>query len=173
MTLALAMLVGCVPDDWDGTPYVPDTGDPATTADTDTDVPVEGGLVGTWLSEGDDLSELFAGEPFDYERVTTTFRANGAYTGAVVDRDGATATVSGTWTTDDSSSPATIALSQAQPYEALASGIYAISGDVLTYEVVQTSPDYGFSPPTPAGGFGSTSGPDLDPGVNVQIYRRQ
>jgi hypothetical protein len=38
---------------------------------------------------------------------------------------------------------------------------------------VIVSPDYGYDPPTPEGDFGSSSGPDLDPGANVQVYRRQ
>ena len=43
----------------------------------------------------------------------------------------------------------------------------------MTYEVVQTVPDYGYTPPTPTSGFGTTSGPGVSAGDNVQIYRRR
>ena len=82
------------------------------------------------------------------------------------------ATVTGTWTADTSTEPGVVSLEQEEPYEAKASGIFAVDGAVLTYEVVQTEPDYGFSPPTPQGGFGSTNGPGVGPGDNVQTFRR-
>jgi hypothetical protein len=74
---------------------------------------------------------------------------------------------------DASTSPGSITLTQASPYAATAVGIYQVDGDTLTYEVVQTLPDYGFTPPTSETGFGSTSGPGLDADVNIQIYQRQ
>ena len=52
-------------------------------------------------------------------------------------------------------------------------GIYEVDGNTLTYEVVQVDPDYGFTPPTPESGFGSTGGPNMTEGINVQVYRRQ
>jgi hypothetical protein len=79
----------------------------------------------------------------------------------------------GTFVADEGTSPATIVLTQTSPYAATAEGIYQVDGDTLTYEVVQTQPDYGFLPPTPETGFGSTSGTGLNPGDNIQIYRRQ
>ena len=163
------LLVACVPDDWNGKPYQPDT---ASTVDT---APVGDGtgLVGKWLSQGADLSTLFAADPFNYTKVTVTFRSDLGYTASVVDKDSKTGTVTGTYSADDGTSPSTIALTQTTPYDALASGLYSVDGDVLTYEVVQTSPDYGYTPPTPKGGFGSTSGPSIQPGDNVQTYRRQ
>lgn len=174
--MILALLVACVPDDYDSSePYVADSGDtePDTTDTPDTTDPSGGeGLAGTWVSEGADLSELFAGEPFNFTHVSATFRTNGTYTVVVTDVENQTATLTGSYTTDTSTSPATIAQRQSEPSEALASGIFAVSGDTLTFEVVQTSPDYGFSPPTPSGGFGSTSGPNMTAGINTQTYRR-
>lgn len=166
----LVPLAGCAPDDWDGTDYVPDT----TVDTTETGDSGSGeGFVGTWRSEGADLSELFASDPFNYASVDASFRSNGGYTVDATDADGAEYALVGTYTTDESTDPATIALLQSEPYEAIASGIYSVAGDTLTYEIVQTSPDYGFVPPTPGGGFGSTSGPNMDAGVNVQTYRRR
>ena len=167
--ILLLLALACIPDDWDGTPYHP----PGTSA-TDTGGGAgDAALVGDWLSTGSDLSPLFASSTFDYTSVTASFGADGHYTATTKDRGGQTNTVQGTYTVDLSTDPAGISLDQTSPYAALASGIYEVDGDTLTYEVVQTSPDYGYSPPTPSQGFGSTSGPGLSEGDNVQIYRRQ
>lgn len=169
MTLFLALLA-CAPDDWNGDDYVPDT----TVDTTDTgDTSSGDGFVGTWRSQGADLSPLFAADPFNYALVDASFRGNGSYQVDATDADGAEYTLVGTYTSDESTDPAAIALLQSEPYEAIASGIYSVAGDTLTYEIVQTSPDYGFVPPTPTTGFGSTSGPNMDEGVNVQTYRRR
>jgi len=69
--------------------------------------------------------------------------------------------------------PGTISLSQSVPTEATAEGIWQVSGTTLTYEVVQTDPDFGFTAPTPEAGFGSTAGPGLTPDINVQVYEVQ
>ena len=167
----LALLcAGCFPDDWDGKPYQPYT-TPVGTDDTGA-VATDDGIVGTWVSEGSDLSDLFAGLPFFYVWVEASFRADGQVFTEIRDRDGATYTTSGTWTTDTSTDPATISLQQTEPYVAALAGIYAIDGDTMTYEVVQLTPDYGYQAPTPELGFGSTAGPNLVPGINVQTFER-
>lgn len=172
--LAFALLtlpfVGCLVDDWNGQPYVPAGGGTVVTDDTGV---VEGtvALAGTWRSEGGDLSELFSGDPFHYVSVEATFAADGSYVVSSTDRDGTSYVLTGVWSGADGQ-PGTVSLSQTEPYEAEAEGIWQVDGDTLTYEVVQTIPDYGFVPPTPAGGFGSTSGPGLTPGLNVQLYQR-
>lgn len=130
-------------------------------------------IVGTWLSEGDNISALFAGDPFNYVAITSTFNEDLSYTASATDNEGGSNALSGTYTVDTSTSPGTIVLEQASPYTATASGIWQIEGDTMTYEVVQTEPDYGFVPPTPESGFGTTSGPNIEPGVNVQVYVRQ
>lgn len=160
----LLPVAGCMPDDWDGEPW---TG-PGTSGDTGAPASA---MVGDWVSEGGDLSDLFAADPFRYVRVDASFAVDGTY--AVTSRDdgGAEYLLAGTWSTDEATAPATVTLAQTEPYEALAAGIWQVDGDVLTWEVVQTVPDYGFVPPTPSAGFGSTSGPGLTPGANVQIYR--
>lgn len=176
--IALSLLLaGCFPDDWDGRPYRGPTGGDAPIVDSDdTGAPppptTTDGLVGTWVSAGADLSALFSDEPFHYVEVRATFGADGTYAATSTDAGGTTYPLSGTWTSDDSTSPAWLQQDQTTPYTAVAEGIYAIDGDTLTFEVVQVVPDYGFVPATPQGGFGSTGGPGIAAGVNVQIYRR-
>lgn len=173
--MILGALTGCMQDDWDGETDTDVVNDTDTTEDTDDTVITADGFVGSWRSEGADLSGLFAADPFNYERVDADFEANGDYTVFAVDADNAEYTLVGTYTLDDSTTPGTVSLHQSSPYEAIASGIWQLedSDATLRYEVVQTTPDYGFVPPTPTSGFGSTTGPNLTEGVNVQVYRRR
>ena len=170
LTLALA----CAPDDYTPDDSASPTSDDTATSPTDDTATTgdPGTLVGEWLSEGDDVSELLAGDPFGFVSITATFDGDGTYTVVSTDGDGQSGTLTGTWADDTSTDPASIVLEQATPYTATAVGIYAIAGTTLTYEVVQTEPDYGYAPPTPASGFGTTSGNGIEPGINVQVYRR-
>ena len=188
--LRLAGLIGCLADDVDSagtyTNLALETGisgggdadvDADTDADADSDADSDADadadadtLVGDWLSTGSDLSELFA--PY-FSGITASFRSSGAYTVVATDTDGKSTTFLGTWTDDASTSPAGIELVQTSPSNATSEGIYAVNGDVLTYEVVIVDPSYGYTAPTPSAGFGSTSGPQLEAGQNVQTYRRQ
>ena len=98
-----------------------------------------------------------------------------AYDVQAVDQAGSTYDLTGTYTIDETTTPASILLNQATPNVVTAEGIYEVDdADLLTYEVVQTDPNpYSFVAPTPETGFGSTSGPGLNPGDNVQKYVRQ
>ncbi|MEQ1567543.1 MAG: hypothetical protein ABMA64_18015 [Myxococcota bacterium] len=162
-----ALASACFPDDWDGQPY---SGWDGLAGATDTAAP-RSPLVGAWVSEGSDIAALLADPPFSYVRVDAVFGSDGSYSVDSITRDDLVIELSGTWSSDGSTTPAAIALHQTEPYEALASGIWQVEGGELTYEVVQTTPDYGYVPPTPAGGFGSTAGPGVEPGVNVQTFR--
>ncbi len=166
MILALA-LFACAPDD------VTDEakGDTADTADT-ADAGGPGDLVGDWVSQGDDISALFQSTFFDYTRIDASFAADGSYHVAALNGDGETTAFTGTYSVDVTTNPGTILLTQATPSAASSQGIWQVVDEVLTYEVVQTTPDYGYTPPTPESGFGSTSGPNIEPGVNVQTYRK-
>lgn len=165
---------GCFPDDWDGQPYQPGTTPgPSFTDDTAAATPDEVPLVGTWISEGSDISPLFSNLPFSYVHIEALFRADGTVTTDIEDDNGASYVTSGTYVIDDSTDPASIVLQQIEPYDGRLEGIFRVVGDELTYEVVQVEPDYGYVPPTPAAGFGSTSGPSLTPGINVQTYVRR
>jgi hypothetical protein len=179
--LYLTTAIGCVEDDWDPDDWDPDAqlSDTAKGVDTvddtaaDTDSPDEDrgpALVGDWTSEGSDISDLFADDPFNIVLVEATFRANSTYEVSSQDSAGDRATFTGTWSVDPSTDPPGITLEQSAPYVATSEGLYAVAGDVLTYEIVQTEPDYGFAPPI--GDFGTTTGPGVDPGVNIQTFRR-
>jgi hypothetical protein len=174
MALACALVSsGCFPDDWDGQPYQPpSTGGSSFVIDTNDTGPALDPLVGTWVSEGSDLSDLFAAFPFEYQSIEATFRADGVVNTEIIDGDGVRYVTTGTYTADAATTPGAILLQQVEPYEATLSGIYQVRGDELTYEVVQVSPDYGFIPPTPESGFGTTAGPSLSPGINVQTFER-
>lgn len=160
--LALSALAGCPP-------ATEDT-DPAT--DTDdlpgTEVPA---IEGMWLSENADVAPLLANPPLNIVSIDAEFMGDGSYTVTTTDMDGAMVDFLGTYTIDESSDPATIVLTQTTPTNATSEGIWDVDGGVLTYEVAQTSPEIpGVTAPTPAGGFGSTSGGALGMD-NVQVFR--
>jgi hypothetical protein len=129
-------------------------------------------LAGTWVSEGADLSDLFRTAFFDYKRIEATFEAGGDYAVRVELNDGQRVDLAGTWSDDRGSDPAAITLEQVSPEPFTSAGIYAISGDTLTYEIATIAPDIGCVPPTPESGFGTTQCPNLAAGANVQTYRR-
>jgi hypothetical protein len=105
--------------------------------------------------------------------ITAVFNADLSYQVDALTEGGDAYTFIGTFVADGSTSPRGIVLDQSSPSETVAEGIYEVSGETLTYEVVVTTPDYGFVAPTPATGFGSTSGRGLAEGDNVQTYVRQ
>lgn len=183
--LTLTLLVACRPDDVD------DTGSPSDGGATDGGTADGGGgdgggdgggtadacaasaLLGDWLSQGDDVSPLFQSATFDYASIAASFTADCAYTVLATTGAGDQYTLTGTWSADEGTTPASIVQQQSSPYAATAEGIFQVDGDTLTFEVVQTTPDYGFTAPTPSTGFGSTAGQGLSPGDNTQTYQRQ
>ena len=62
-----------------------------------------------------------------------------------------------------------ITLNQSTPSVLTAKGIFEITGNTMNYEVVQTDPDIGATPPTPSAGFGSSNGGSLGT-ANVQVF---
>ncbi|HJN72962.1 MAG TPA: hypothetical protein QGF58_03410 [Myxococcota bacterium] len=158
----ILLLLACLPEDValdDSVPVLDDTAAASTEP-----------LYGQWISDGADISPLFSGAPFEYLSIDAVFGDEGyEVVGHTADDD---YTFAGTFTIDTSSTPASIELIQTQPGNAVARGIYLVEDEVLTYEVVQVEPDYGYAPPTPEEGFGSTTGPNLSEGDNVQVYRR-
>lgn len=174
----ILFLLACAPDDVTDKRNPGDTNDTSITDTGDTsdtsvdDTGASGSLVGDWVSTGADICPLLAEAPFNYTRIEASFESDLSYTVQVTNADGQTGTLRGSYSTSTGTTPDGITLSQTAPTTATALGIYLVEGDVLTYEVVQTDPDYGFTPPTPATGFGSTQGEGLEPGVNVQVYRR-
>ena len=177
--IPLFLALACAPDD-----VTDDTGSPADTAETgdtgdttdtgDTqDTGAGGSIVGDWLSEGANIAPLLSGAPFNYVSIDAHFDADLSYEVVATNADGQTGTLTGTYVASDATTPGTITLSQATPYTATAEGIWQIDGSTLTYEVVQVDPSYGFTPPTPESGFGTTAGDGIEPGENVQVYVRQ
>ncbi|HFA51322.1 MAG TPA: hypothetical protein ENJ95_20095 [Bacteroidetes bacterium] len=132
------------------------------------------GLQGTkWQSSGDNVATLLAGPPFNVDSIYVefeelTYHVEQFSGGVKIDLDGSySQTESGTGNIWD------ITLMQSSPSALTAVGIYEISadGNILTYEVVQTEPDIGATPPTATDGFGSTNGGALSD-WNVQTYEK-
>lgn len=169
-------LAGCLPPEpigWSGEPddseVVVDSevvADSEPVVDSEPAAPVtQGTLVGSWLSEGEDVAPLLAGPPFGVTRVDATFRANGSY--LVVSRDGQGNSVEfqGSYSVDTRTNPRGITLSQASPVEAQVAGVWRVNGTTLRYDVVDLSLG---TPASPEGGLGSSSAG----AANVQIYQR-
>ena len=171
VVLGLGLGLGaCRPDDVkdDSAAFEADA-DTDSDTDSDTDTDADMSLAGDWVSQGDDLSPLFADAGFT--RIDATFSTDGSYVVEAFYGAGSFE-LTGTYTVSTATNPATISLSQASPTVASAEGIWAVSGGVLTYEVVQVDPNPdGYTPPTVEGGFGSTAGPGLSSGDNIQIFR--
>lgn len=170
-------LVGCRPDD-----VKDDTGGGDESADTDSDggddssggddsAPGEETLVGDWLSEGDNVSYLL--QSYNFVSVTASFATDGTYSvvGSTSNRN---YTFTGTYAEDVSTTPHTVSLVQDAPVADTATGIWDVEDGTLTYEVSAASAST-CTPPTVAGGFGSTDcpGQDYPANFNVQIFVAQ
>lgn len=135
------------------------------------------GLYGTWVSEGANVAPLLV-SLFKTVKITATFNANGSYTVVQEDSSGAEITLSGTFTMTKSSvdNIFTITADQSSPAALTSSGIFEVYSDTtpftMKYEIVQTTPAIGATPPTPADGFGSTNGGAFGT-INIQTYVRQ
>jgi hypothetical protein len=136
------------------------------------------GIMGNWVSEGDNLSPLFAGAYFNIRKVEANFKTDFTYVVNQYNKANTTTTpdliFKGTYVIAKSTTGNiwTITCNQDLPYVAVASGIFEIktAPEVLWYEVVQTSGTQNV-PPTPAAGFGSSNGGTLGV-MNVQKYVR-
>ncbi|MFA7419250.1 MAG: hypothetical protein WCZ90_06140 [Melioribacteraceae bacterium] len=143
-------------------------------------------IVGTWVSEGANVPLGLSSAPINAAKIVATFNANKTYTVVTTDKNGSPATVTGTYTNPVSTSTDasdvygtkgatiySIVASQSSP-AVVASGIYAVSGTKMTYEVIQTTPAItGVLAPTAAGGFGSTSINGTKYAIYVQKYVKQ
>jgi len=136
------------------------------------------GIIGNWISEGANVSTLFAGSYFNILKVEANFKADFTYVVNQYNKTNTTTTpdivFTGTFEIAKSTTGNiwTITCNQELPYTATASGIFEIktSPEVLWYEVVQTSGTQNV-PPTPAAGFGSSNGGTLLD-WNIQKYVR-
>ncbi|MGQ9806006.1 MAG: hypothetical protein ACUVRP_08015 [Chlorobiales bacterium] len=147
-------------------------------------------IVGTWLAEGTstvngvqvpNVSPLLFNPPFNTRRIRATFNANGTYSVTSTDSAGTNATLTGTWTTSAADTAGisirNITVNQTSPSTVTSRGIYQVTteGGVtkMLYEIVQVEPPLqGVTPPTPRGGFGSSSNGAF--GISlIQRYTKQ
>ena len=106
-TLALASCGSTADDAGTIDATQPDVTTPDTDTATDTDVGTSDvALVGNWRSEGGDLAPLLSAAPFNYVTVDAVFRADLRYTVTATDASAATYPLSGTFTVDTSTNPA-------------------------------------------------------------------
>ncbi|MEO1021804.1 MAG: IPT/TIG domain-containing protein [Bacteroidota bacterium] len=137
------------------------------------DFTVNDPIVGNWITAGENVAPLLAAAPFNVLQIIADFRPDGTYTVISTDTDNSETTFTGTWQTAEGAGDIReITINQSAPTILTSVGIYRNSNGVLTYEIVQTNPPItGVTPPTAAGGFGSTSGGQLAQ-ANVQTYVR-
>lgn len=128
--------------------------------ETATYSPDKDGIVGEWYSSKTNVAPLLA--YFKVDSIYANFKDNNTYHVESFNA-GAKTTYEGTYA---QTKPATgtiwiIVLHQSTPTAVTSEGMFQItaatSGFTMKYEVVQTEPSLG-TPPTPAAGFGSTSG---------------
>ncbi len=129
-------------------------------------------IVGAWISEGDDLAPLLSGPPAHLIRLEASFGADGVISVALTNERLQRFELRGTYVVDSATDLPGIVVLQTGPEPARLEGVWQVDGDVLTYEVAQTEPPIAdVTPPTPSGGFGSTSDGAFGR-ENVQTYRR-
>jgi hypothetical protein len=118
-------------------------------------------LVGTWVATGQTgVSPGLYAAPFNVRTINATFNANQTYTVVSTDANNANVTYTGTWVANAGTNGTirAITLNQTTPSAVTSQGIFRVTGNALTYEVIQTQPAIaGFLAPTVQGGFGSTS----------------
>ncbi len=118
------------------------------------------GIIGRWVSTGENLSPVF--QQFGFDSVYMHFRADDNYTFESFTTGGIHNSLSGTYTQNISTVAGIrqIVLDQTLPVAAVISGIFSLQGTdtvMMIYETVQTQPVVaGLTPPTPELGFGST-----------------
>ncbi len=136
------------------------------------------GIVGTWVSAGDDVAALLTSF-FSVDSIVATFKADQTYEVLQYAGGSTTAlTLEGTFSQTASSTGSiwTIQVDQTSPSTLTSEGIFEVTATAnpnsMQYEIVQTSPDIGATAPTPEGGFGSTSAGAYGT-TNIQVYKRR
>lgn len=136
------------------------------------------GMIGTWVSAGDDVAALLV-TFFTVDSVVATFNANQTYEVLQYAGGSTTAlTLSGTFSQSESSVAGIweISVDQTSPSTLTSQGIFNVDAsnnpNSAQYEIVQTSPDIGATAPTAVDGFGSSSGGAFGT-TNIQTYRRR
>jgi hypothetical protein len=159
MLLAL-VITGCTKSD--------DTG-----PETD---PQKIGIVGEWYSKGTDVAPLLV-TLMKTDSINVKFESNNTYVVTHFDNTKTKTIMTGTYTQQKSGTGTIwkITLNQTSPTALTSEGIFDISTTTtpysMQYEVVQTQPAIGATPPTATAGFGSTNGGALGV-LNVQKYKK-
>jgi hypothetical protein len=149
------------------------------TDDTGTGGSQQSPLIGSWVSQGADVAPLLAGAPFNNTKITATFNTDGTYTVVSFDTSNKELDYAGTYQTMASTvgNIVDIRCSQVMPSTAQAEGMYQIDTTQtparMQYEVVQTQPTNGLTPPDPTKGFGSTVYNGTQISTLIQKYSRQ
>jgi hypothetical protein len=136
-------------------------------------------VIGTWLSQGADIAPLLAAAPFNNVKITATFKDDGTYTVVGIDSSNKEIDYAGTYQIMPSNvnNIVEIRLSQVMPSTAQAEGMYQVDTSQMPnrmqYEVVQTQPTNGLTPPTPDKGFGSTVYNGMQISTLIQKFSRQ
>ena len=133
-------------------------------------------LVGTWVSEGNNVAPGLKAT-LKTKRIVATFNANNTYTVVATDSFDVSVTYTGTFTTqsNQNTSIRNITLNQTTPTSVTSQGIYRVTTKDLTYEVIQTTPAIqGFTAPTASEGFGSTKFNNIKLGATwIQKFVKQ
>jgi hypothetical protein len=159
LSLMMFAVIGCDDDDDDNTVAPP--------VETISDH-----IVGTWLSAGDNLAPLLAGDPFNLDSIIVTFGED--QTIVLEQRSTVTeawTTSNGTWVVDEETFEGEIFKftgDYSTPVAFTQVGICSVVDDVFMLEAVQTVPDVGAPVPTVDLGFGGT----VFASLNVQTYVR-
>ncbi len=130
-------------------------------------------IVGSWLSEGQNVAPLLLA--LGIVKIEATFNDDNTYTVVSYDTANAAVTFEGTYTAEksDVDDIYNITINQNKPTALTSVGIFMVDESKdpreMTYEIVQTQPDIGATPPTPEAGFGSTNGGALGT-WNIQKY---
>ena len=138
-----------------------------------TDCPAcEVGIHGKWQSSGDNVAPLLV-SLFATDSIYAEFRTDNTYLVEQYDTSGAKLVLEGTFTQAESGTGDIwdITVEQSSPAVLTSVGIFEVDGTTMQYEIVQTAPDIGATPPTAAEGFGSSSG-GIFGTTNVQTYER-
>ncbi|HEX9104106.1 MAG TPA: hypothetical protein VF997_17965 [Polyangia bacterium] len=136
-------------------------------------------IIGSWISQGADVAPLLAGAPFNNVKITATFKNDGTYSVVSFDTSNKELDYAGTYQIMPSTvgNIVQIRCSQVMPSTAQAEGMYQIDTTQMPsrmqYEVVQTQPTNGLTPPTPDKGFGSTVYNGMQIATLIQKYSRQ
>jgi len=136
------------------------------------------GIVGTWVSAGDDVAVLLK-TYFTVDSIVAVFKADQTYEVLQYAGGSTTAlTLVGTYTQTMTATGNiwTIKVDQTSPSTLTSEGMFEVTTtsdpNSMQYEIVQTEPSIGALAPTPEAGFGSTSAGAYGT-TNIQVYKRR